>query len=90
MEAKDCKHERFQSQVNVFRLKESDESEEITGYTADIKIHCAECGQAFEFIGVPMGYSPAQPMVNADCTELRIPIRPSLLPPMKDDSVIIN
>jgi hypothetical protein len=86
----DCKHERFLTSSKVFRLKESDESEEITGYSADIKIHCTECGQAFEFIGVPMGHSPIQPMVNADCTELRIPIRPSTLPPLKNENKIVN
>jgi hypothetical protein len=86
----DCKHEKFLASVSVNRLKESDESEIITGYSAYVKVNCSVCGQAFEFIGVPCGVSPVQPMASVDYTELRIPVRPSTAPPIKDKSKIIN
>lgn len=75
----ECKHEQFQSQVNIFRLSE-EEGAEINGYVADITISCTECGIEMEFIGLPQGSSPYQPMVSIDCTEARMPIRPSNKP----------
>ena len=71
-----CKHERFIAQCDITRLTDSEQSKEVTGYTADLTIKCEECGTKFEFIGVPNGYSPKQPMANVDFTELRIPIMP--------------
>ena len=73
----DCKHINFISHTSVARLTDQDDEEKIIGYSANIKIRCIHCGIPFEFIGVPGGYSPGQPMVNFDSTELRAPIKPS-------------
>lgn len=54
-----------------------DEDMPVTGYTTDITVTCEDCGQPFEFIGVPNGYSPLQPMTSIDRTQLRAPIRPA-------------
>lgn len=89
MEPKDCPHEQFFAKVDVFRLK-ADTDEHIVGYSADIKINCSQCGQAFQFIGVPMGISPAQPMTDFDCEELRAPIRPSTAPISETDKTKVN
>lgn len=86
----DCKHERFQCTCEVTRLHKEGEPEKITGYTTDIKVHCTDCGQPFEWIGVPGGSSPMQPMVSFDGTELRAPIRPSKLPIEKVEGKIYN
>ena len=72
-----CQHKRFECRCSVTRLTDEENSEKVSGYSADIKISCVDCGIPFEFIGVPGGYSPVQPMVNFDCTELRAPIKPS-------------
>lgn len=72
----DCQHEQFECMAKVGRLTDGDNGP-VAGYTADIRIRCIQCGIPFEFIGVPGGYSPAQPMVNFDATELRAPIKPS-------------
>lgn len=72
-----CEHKIFKAQVNVARLTESDESEVVTGYRADIEITCAECFMPFVFVGVPGGYSPGYPTVNVEGDELRVPIRPA-------------
>ena len=77
---KDCKHLSFETGTKVARLHEDGKPEPITGYMLDLIIRCRDCGLPFEFIGVPGGYSPAQPMANFDNTELRIPIRPSTDP----------
>lgn len=80
-----CKHEKFHAHASIHRLKDSEQSEEITGWHADIKINCDECGMAFEFIGVPAGLNFNCPTVNLDFTELRIPIRPSEKTPLKNE-----
>lgn len=71
-----CQHEQFECVAKIGRLTDGDDGP-VTGYAADIRIRCIQCGMPFEFIGVPGGYSPAQPMVSFDATELRAPIRPS-------------
>ena len=71
-----CPHQRFESSVEVSRLS-AQEGGPIDRYAADIRISCADCAEQFIFPGVPGGLSPYQPMVSADRTELRAPIRPS-------------
>lgn len=73
----DCKHFNFKVAAKVGRLHEEGNPDKITGYMLDIVVCCIDCGLPFEFIGVPGGYSPAQPMVNFDATQLRAPIKPS-------------
>ena len=63
----ECKHERCQCTCKVTRIYDAEETKEvITGYKADIEIHCAQCGQAFQFIGVPTGCSEEQPTSDID------------------------
>lgn len=84
----DCKHLNFETQTRVARLTDGDDGP-VTGYSAEIRIRCVDCQHPFEFIGVPGGYSPGQPMVNFDGTELRAPIRPSS-DPVEHVKVILN
>jgi hypothetical protein len=72
-----CKHENFYIKAKVSRLIDSEESDLVTGYRADITIRCTECQQQFEFTGLPGGYDVNGPTINVDGTELRIPIKPS-------------
>lgn len=73
---KECKHEQFEALTRVGRLTD-EVSGEVTSYTADIKIKCAQCNTPFEFVGVPVGSSLLKPMTSVDFAELRAPIRPS-------------
>jgi hypothetical protein len=66
----------FSANVEVGRLTASEDDSTIVGFTADIKIHCVECGKPFEFVGLPMGSSPMQPMCSVDGQEARMPIMP--------------
>lgn len=70
-----CKHERFSVQGTVSRLT-SEEGGEVHSYTLDVEVWCDECKQPFQFVGLPGGWSPAQPMVSADGLEARMPIKP--------------
>ncbi len=71
-----CEHEDFIANVNVHRLTSEDKLK-VVGFNADIKVKCAGCGQAFEFIGIEAGVSPFEPRVSIDSTQLRAPIKPS-------------
>jgi hypothetical protein len=71
-----CVHMNFRANVNVGRLSASETDDTIVGFTADVNIECAECGLPFEFVGLPMGSSPQQPMCSVDGLEARMPIKP--------------
>jgi len=71
-----CEHKDFRGDIKVARLT-SEGSTAITGFFADIRINCAECGQPFEFVGIPGGFSFYEPRLSVDSTELRAPIKPA-------------
>ena len=75
-----CPHEHFAADVAVNRIGEDDPGNTTglpSGYSADIRIRCADCDEPFRWIGVPAGLSPNQPMCSIDETQLRAPIRPA-------------
>lgn len=65
-----CDHQRFAAQVAVQRIVDS------AVWYADVSVRCSACGQAMQFIGFPVGLSPAEPMVDVTGTEARLPFRP--------------
>lgn len=71
-----CPHADFLAEVKVNRLSEVEDGP-ITGYHADVKIICSECGEPFKWKGLRAGISPAQPRVSFDGLELRAPIWPA-------------
>lgn len=71
-----CDHHNFHAHVSVGRLAADETGKKIVGFTADIKITCADCDKPFEFIGLPMGYSPRETMCSVDGTEARMPLKP--------------
>jgi hypothetical protein len=71
-----CAHFNFHTSARIGRLTKK-EGGPVTGYSADIRIKCSDCGHPFTWIGVPLGSSPSQPMASVDCEELRAPIQPS-------------
>ena len=71
-----CEHRDFKAHVSVGRLTKTDGGP-VTGYTADVKITCAECGLPFRFLGIPAGSHYAEPRVSIDGTELRAPLEPA-------------
>lgn len=75
-----CTHKNFETTTKVTRLTAGDLSEEITGYQADIRIFCADCGLPFQFRGVPAGISLEKPAANFDWTEMSVPIMPHVDP----------
>ncbi len=71
----DCEHMNFRGDVQVMRLTDDDQ---VTGYSAEIKIKCMDCDMPFHFVGVAGGLSSRKPMVGFGGEELRAPIKPGL------------
>lgn len=71
-----CEHEEFKCNARIARLSEK-EGGPITGYTAEITVHCLQCGLPFRFVGMAAGNHYAEPRVSVDGTELRAPIEPA-------------
>lgn len=67
-----CPHEDFIATVEVARI-----GTPVTGYAAEIRVHCVECDEPFRWIGVQAGSSGTRPMCSIDETELRAPLRPA-------------
>ncbi len=76
MTDRQCEHQAFRCAANIGRLTR-EEGGPVTGFSAEIKIECAECGVAFRFIGLQAGNSHREPRVSIDGTELRAPIKPA-------------
>lgn len=74
----ECNHYNFKSNVAVFRLSDSGFTNAVpTGFSAEVRISCVDCGKEFEFLGLSAGSSPKSPTVSFDLKEARLPIQPS-------------
>lgn len=73
----DCQHNNFITEAKVIRLTDV-EGGPVTGYSADIKIRCADCSMPFRFLGLNVGYSTREPHTDVAGGELRIPIKPGV------------
>lgn len=70
-----CEHiGQFEAELKVTRLTDEEDGP-VTGWTADIKLTCAECGEKFVWLG-PGGSRPDSPTVSVDGLELRAPCVP--------------
>lgn len=66
----DCKHMNFEAKVGVARL------EDVGGFMAEIRIHCADCMQPFQFLGLEPGCDTQGARVSVDGLEANIAIVP--------------
>lgn len=84
-----CPHPDFAAFVEVNRLTAHDritscvpdDDPPVIGYSADIRVTCLACGEAFRWTGVPAGLSPARPTCSVDETTLHAPLRPASADP---------
>lgn len=65
-----CKHMAFDATVSVARLEDTGR------FMAEIRIKCLDCGEPFQFLGLPMGLNMAGATVDPDGLEARIAILP--------------
>lgn len=73
---KPCEHLSFHSQTAVGRISAIDGGP-VVYFCAEIEIHCTDCGEKFDFIGLPMGLSAYRPTVNLEGNTLCAPIMPT-------------
>jgi hypothetical protein len=73
-----CDHPGFKAQVRCGRL--CNERGVVTRYTAEVQVHCNQCGVAFEFVGLPIGVDLDGATVSADGLEARLAIVPAEAP----------
>ena len=69
-----CKHEGHLVDAHVTFLDDANR------WVVSFKLRCAQCGEAFRFIGLPAGVSFAHPTVSITGTELIVPIEPEGTP----------
>ncbi len=74
---KPCEHRATAASVSVAIRTDGDDGP-VVGYDANVRVWCAieGCGEGFEFVGAPIGYSPRQLMTSFNGKELRAPIVP--------------
>ena len=84
--ARSCEHENFHANVAVGRLTKGDDGP-VTGYTAEVRIHCAQCGLPFEFMGLPVGLLPDGAAVSVNAQEARLAIAPHGVRPSPLDMI---
>jgi hypothetical protein len=71
-----CEHEKFDANVDVTRLTKTDGGP-VTGYLAEIKIRCIQCGTPFAFKGLPMGLNLGGAAVDIDRLTANLSIEPT-------------
>jgi hypothetical protein len=69
----DCHHNTFDAKVEVTRITDDDE---VTGYLADVRIRCADCGCPMLFLGLPPGLDWNAATKSFDSKAARLPLAP--------------
>ena len=70
-----CEHREFSATVNVVRLTDK-EGGPATGYMAEVRIVCSQCGTPFQFLGLESGCDTQGARVSLDGLEANIAITP--------------
>ena len=63
-----CKHMNFDAKVGVARI------EDVGRFMAEIRIHCLDCGEPFQFLGLQPGMNYDGATVSLDGLEASIGI----------------
>lgn len=79
----ECEHQDFRANVTVNRIEDSGL------FNADIRVDCANCGEPFKFVGLPMGVNLHGATVSPDLVEARMAIAP-LSPEDKERYLVMN
>lgn len=67
----DCLHKEWAAAVGVGNI--TDEGGSVLGRrTVEVRVHCASCGVALEFQGLPVGVDTHGPTMSVDGCEARL------------------
>lgn len=83
-----CEHMDFAATVNVGRL--TNEAGIVTSFMAEIRVSCAKCGRAFQFLGLQPGIDLQGARVSVDGLEANIALCPQGEQPSALDRIAIN
>ena len=84
-----CDHMNFSAEVDVHRLTR-DEGGPVTGYMADVRVRCLECGKPFQFLGLPAGVDTQAATVSVDGLEAHLALCPQGHEPSALDRIAAN
>lgn len=87
--AEPCPHMNFQVEADVHRLTKT-ENGPVTGYMADLRIRCVDCGRRFQFIGLPAGMNMSGATVSIDALEAHLAICPQGEDPSVLDKIAVH
>lgn len=76
-----CAHMNFHADVRVGRHLDDATETHVIGYSAEIRVKCAECGKPFQFLGLPMGVDTHGARVSVDGLEARLALSPEGVQP---------
>ncbi len=80
-----CIHENFRAVVAVGRIEHP--APKPMTFAADVRIQCADCGEPFQFLGLPAGYNAKGAAVSVDGLEARLAICPRSDAPTPLDTI---
>lgn len=83
-----CPHESFAAQVNCIRLTDGDGV--VTGYVAELHVHCDQCRRQFQFLGLEPGYDSHGAGISIDGLQASIGMVPQGHVPSPLDRLAIN
>lgn len=66
-----CKHMNFNAGVKVIRLEDSGR------FSVEMLVNCKDCGEPFQFIGLPVGLNLNGATVSFSGLQARLAIAPS-------------
>ena len=69
-----CEHHNFAASVAVGRLTNRDGV--VSNFTAEVTVHCADCGRKMQFLGLPAGVDTQGATVSVDGLEARLALSP--------------
>lgn len=76
-----CEHEQFEAAVDVHRLLDDRDKTKVGAFLADVRVRCAQCGQKFQFLGLPQGLDIGGAACSYSREEAHLTISPDGLPP---------
>lgn len=65
----------FRAEVDVHRLTKTNDGP-VTGYMADLRVSCAECGKRFQFLGMQPGIDTRGATISIDGLEAHLALCP--------------
>lgn len=79
-----CEHKNFRAAVKVNRLENTRQ------FNADVLVQCADCGEPFHFLGLPVGLNLHGAACSPDGTEARLAIAPGPRPVASTGKAVIR